>query len=648
MLMTKIRRKMHIGIWAIAIIFIGSIFLYFGMGGKVSDKSGQDKKLSRFVLKIGDKKVAREMFNYEFKTMLNIYQSYGMDTDEYAMRMRVQSATVRRILSQEVLIREAGKRKIEVTTAEVAREIKKERDGMVGPANEQKNPGLAGRFKNYLEQNKKNREFRTVLSRQGIDYKQYKEIVRRRLIAGKAIKALAKELGDKEDKKAHDRALQAWQKIKSGEKFEKIAAKYTEDDATKETEGLLGWKKRADLEQNVSALAFKMKPGDFSRPEKTSLGYQIIKVDAVKKPSGPEYEQFRKNYIEQLQKENPKGGVPAERDIQRTFEQVLLKHILFKLKDGNTLADEWVKKQIDDKKIKYTVLDKEIDAFMKLEETLAKENFTQKDLERVKKSYEDLAGQYPEDYNLFTQIGFLYERMNEKLDETLKEEEKKKKEKAKDKDKDKDKEEGDEEEDPYAAAGDDEEKLKTTKYLQPALDSYLKAYDLAQEKGDYDLREIVMGVARVSDTLYDYTKDKKAKKKLKKQAVDFYMEAFNFSTDNLYLLSEIKKSLEKFDAKKQLAEVEEEIKFLQEEMAEQGQIDPAMLQQLQQQQSQSETQTITVGGEEEAEEAESGEQAEEQEEAETEDAGETVDDQAAQSGGGGENKTPPAAGDKQP
>lgn len=560
MLMTTIRKKMHIGLWAIVIMFAASIFLYFGMGGPGSaNKAGnQDKKESRYIAEINGKKIPLEIFNYEYKEMKGFYDTQGVpDLDSYPMQMRLKADTLRRLLMQEVFLQEAERRDVKLNSAELARKIKQERDRMVGPAPEAA-AGVKGRFNAYNADNKKNKEFKQRLAYLGVSYKTYRQIMQRRALAEKVMQDMAKEMGDKQQREVEENALKAWKKIKSGESFEKLAAQFTEDDATKESSGLLGWKKRGDLEDAIAASAFKMKPGAYSRPIKTSLGFQIIKVDDVKAATGPEYEAFRTNYVQQLMADDPKARPPAERDLQKMFESVLLRHILFKIKDGTTLASEWANEKIDKDKVKYTVLDKELRAYMALQKAATKGGMKQAALEKVLKMYEAALKDDPGNNNLYYQIGSLYEQMNRLLNEKLDKGGKDKKDKK--------------EVDPYEKDGSgDDGKKKTVTYLDSALESYMKSYEMSQESGDMTNADMVMGIARISKTLSESTKDKKKAAKHRKRAKQFYVYAIDYAYDNIYVLKQIEPELEKYKDKKNLKEVRQLIADIEQQyMEEQG------------------------------------------------------------------------------
>ena len=78
MLMTNIRKKMKTGIWIIVAIFAAGIFVVFGMGNMQNREDRKQQKASKFVVNIDGTKIPRDLFEYEFQNMVEVYRSYGM------------------------------------------------------------------------------------------------------------------------------------------------------------------------------------------------------------------------------------------------------------------------------------------------------------------------------------------------------------------------------------------------------------------------------------------------------------------------------------------------------------------------------------------------------------------------------------------
>ncbi|TDL18774.1 FKBP-like protein [Rickenella mellea] len=80
----------------------------------------------------------------------------------------------------------------------------------------------------------------------------------------------------------HSKALEALQKIKDGERFDKVAQEYSEDKA--KAGGSLGWMTRGSMVGPFQDAAFALQPSTLANPTlsplvKTNFGYHIILVE---------------------------------------------------------------------------------------------------------------------------------------------------------------------------------------------------------------------------------------------------------------------------------------------------------------------------------------------------------------------------------
>jgi parvulin-like peptidyl-prolyl isomerase len=73
-------------------------------------------------------------------------------------------------------------------------------------------------------------------------------------------------------------AKQLRDRIVKGEKFEDIAAKYSEDTGSGQKGGDLGWFGRGAMVKEFENAAFSVKPGDISQPITTTFGVHLIQV----------------------------------------------------------------------------------------------------------------------------------------------------------------------------------------------------------------------------------------------------------------------------------------------------------------------------------------------------------------------------------
>jgi foldase protein PrsA len=76
-------------------------------------------------------------------------------------------------------------------------------------------------------------------------------------------------------------------RARKGEDFGALAKEFSQDSATKDKAGDLGFFARGDLDQawpGLGEAAFNLVPGGISEPVKTSLGYEIVKLTAIGRP----------------------------------------------------------------------------------------------------------------------------------------------------------------------------------------------------------------------------------------------------------------------------------------------------------------------------------------------------------------------------
>ena len=72
-------------------------------------------------------------------------------------------------------------------------------------------------------------------------------------------------------------ALQILERIKSGEKFGKLAKELSIDSGSAKRDGNLGYFSRGKMVKEFENEAFKLEIGHISEPVKTQYGYHIIK-----------------------------------------------------------------------------------------------------------------------------------------------------------------------------------------------------------------------------------------------------------------------------------------------------------------------------------------------------------------------------------
>jgi peptidyl-prolyl cis-trans isomerase D len=111
---------------------------------------------------------------------------------------------------------------------------------------------------------------------------------------------------DEEDVRARLQDIRA-DLMKGTLDFTEAAKDYSDDDATKDKAGDLGFFKKGDMAPAFDTVAFSMKPGELSEPFRTEYGYHLLKVE--------------------------------ERKTEKGIEQVRARHILMKVEPGSDTVD---------------------------------------------------------------------------------------------------------------------------------------------------------------------------------------------------------------------------------------------------------------------------------------------------------------------
>ena len=108
----------------------------------------------------------------------------------------------------------------------------------------------------------------------------------------------AKERADKEAEKLAQDLLG---RIRAGEKFESLAAEYSDDPGNAGNGGDLGYFNVGTMVPEFTAVAFSLKPGEISDVVKTDFGYHIIRVDDTRLIKVKEGKKLKDEILKQKQ-----------------------------------------------------------------------------------------------------------------------------------------------------------------------------------------------------------------------------------------------------------------------------------------------------------------------------------------------------------
>lgn len=108
--------------------------------------------------------------------------------------------------------------------------------------------------------------------------------------------------------------------LKQGDKFESVAARLSEDEATKKRGGDLGFLRMQDVSPELVEYISRLKPNEISPPIQTSYGFEIIRITGGRIKGAPkEFEWAKSQIINTLTLEK------RQKEKDRLFKQLLEK-----------------------------------------------------------------------------------------------------------------------------------------------------------------------------------------------------------------------------------------------------------------------------------------------------------------------------------
>lgn len=199
------------------------------------------------------------------------YENYLFEINHYTHYYKTQQQLDFNGDAGQAQLKEFKKRALEkVVNDAYIKEIAKERNISVS------NKEVDNQIAVVREQNRlgsSDKEFKSVLKDfWGWSIDDFKRSLKQQLLAEKVLSSL--------DTGAHDRANQAYDKLQSGEDFEKLASAVSEDPSTKKQGGEFGFmieKNNRDISADVVQALFSLKPGQYSKPIEAGYGLEIVK-----------------------------------------------------------------------------------------------------------------------------------------------------------------------------------------------------------------------------------------------------------------------------------------------------------------------------------------------------------------------------------
>ncbi len=126
---------------------------------------------------------------------------------------------------------------------------------------------------------------------------------------------------DEKEKKVREKALELRDEItQHGKSFSELAKKYSEDSATAENGGDLGFFKRGDMVGAFEKVAFSQEPGTVSQPVRTPYGYHLIKVEEINPARTKPLSDVTEEIADRIKKEKARDRV--RREARRAFNRL--------------------------------------------------------------------------------------------------------------------------------------------------------------------------------------------------------------------------------------------------------------------------------------------------------------------------------------
>ncbi|MFA6447943.1 MAG: peptidylprolyl isomerase [bacterium] len=533
MLITKIRKKTHLIMWLFLGIFvIGGVFLTYGVfmpGSRGQGPTAKKSSVPNDVLSVDGQKVSLMQFESGYSKLKRNYESMGgMRFDTYPMQMYLKMQALEMMTTQQLLLQEAKKRGVRADSAEVAKRIKQEQEFLLGPETKAGGAGAGDSVKKFFAAKEREKEFRDSLNRTGVLYETFKLEIQNEVKQSKVVELIAADQMKVETANARKKALDVIEKLKTGEPFEKVAAQFSEDEASKNNGGDLGWVKRGMLPQPIEQASFALQPGQVAQqPVETPEGFHIIQLLQKKEAVGPEFESQKNQIIASIRAQKGDETLKVSMDeIKNAYEAFHARDIVIRMKTKDQIAQEWIQNERTKGKHKIDIINPELNAYKYLYGNMFSQTAAPPDLDKAIKLYEKAADADPANPYPYYELGNIYKQKYSK-DEIKK---------------------AGGENDPYAKAISEEKKAAPAgsrkagkdeeNNMKEALREYKRANEVAIGNNIYD-PILLITLGDTAKTLGEH-----------KVAIDSYAEAVDFSAGNKQYLTQIKNGLEGYKSAK--------------------------------------------------------------------------------------------------
>lgn len=274
---------------------------------------------SNVVATVNGEQISKQQLTEAVENMKQYYKSMGLTVDEKTdadIVKMINSMTLDQLITQTLLLQEAKKMGIQVTKADVDKEIAGYKETMTEDKFKQTlaaNGWTEPKFREMLEkdlivnalQKKLLEDVKPANESQASEYyeKNKKEFVTPASYQVRHILALTEgKEGDKAkiDLEARTKALAILEQIKQGGDFAELAKQKSEDPGSASEGGLYTFSP-GDAVPEFEAAAKALKPGEMTKePVKTQYGYHLVKLEKVTPETQKSFAEVKESILAKL------------------------------------------------------------------------------------------------------------------------------------------------------------------------------------------------------------------------------------------------------------------------------------------------------------------------------------------------------------
>ena len=313
MLFERLRRQVK---WIVLVVAVAFAVTLLYVGGPAIFSGRRPTPI--VVARVNGEVIGQDLFEQAVANQMRVFeQTRGMVRPTDLEEVRYQA--LNRLVNTRLLLQAARDQRVRVERREVDRRLQEIEDAF--PSERE--------FRRELERSRlTERDLRQAIE-EGLMVEKLRELVTRDVSVTDEEVARAYEQvrlrqilvrpeGSSEQawRRAQEQAQALYRRLEQGADFQRLAESESDDEATRDEGGELGFVGRGLLPEPLEQAAFALPVGGFSEPVRTALGYHILQVVERREPQGEAFEESRDEVAEQLRREK------ADEAFLRWFEDL--------------------------------------------------------------------------------------------------------------------------------------------------------------------------------------------------------------------------------------------------------------------------------------------------------------------------------------